>query len=125
MIAIDGDGEIVGRPVEWNEGAKGPAPTILLHASENHSPGIGDRVMAKLIANGPAAEHGYRGKVIRVLSNDIGKVIGTFRKSSGAGGRIVPSGKKDRDEYDVPKGDEEKLRNSSILDFIRIFKRII
>ena len=106
VMAIDGDGEIVGRPVEWNEGAKGLPPSIQLTASESQAPGVGDRVMAKLIANPPQAEHAYRGKVIRVLSNDVGKVVGIFRKSSGGSGRIVPSGKKDRDEYVVPKGDE-------------------
>ena len=112
---IDGEGDMFGIPLDWNEGAKGPAPGIQLNASENHAPAVGDRVMAKLIANPAGSDHAYRGKVVRVLSSDIAKVVGIFKKSSGGGGRIMPSGKKDRDEYMVPKGDEGNAKDGELV----------
>ena len=115
VTMIDADGDIFGRVAEWNEGARGPSPRVHLQASESKAPGIGDLVMAKLIAAAKDVSPAYRGKIIRVLSNDAQKVVGIFRKTAGGGGRIAPSGKKDRDDYIVANGDEAGAKDGELV----------
>jgi ribonuclease R len=48
-------------------------------------------------------------------AREITRVVGIFRKDSGAGGRIVPSGKKERGDYHVSKGQENGAKDGELV----------
>lgn len=114
VVAIDEDGEAQAQPVEWDEATMGPAPLIQLAAAAASAPGVGDRVLARLQAALPGSAYAYSGKVMRSLTTDAPRIVGIFRSSS-SGGRIVPSGKKDRDDYLVPRGDEGGAQDGELV----------
>jgi ribonuclease R len=47
--------------------------------------------------------------------NEISRVVGIFRKDSGSGSRIIPSGKKERGDYHVSKGQENGARDGELV----------
>ncbi len=84
LIARDGDGELLGEPVDWDDEA-GPAPKVLVLTSKGKAPqpGIGDRALVRLadIDSGPEAKHAAR--VIKVLEKQQGAVLGILRNREG------------------------------------------
>jgi ribonuclease R len=103
IIKLDDDGDVIGKLAEWDEEVHGPAPQMRVEAKGHAAPGVGDRVLARIDVD-KAGEHIAR--VMRGVSDQAQRVVGIFRKSTGHGGRILPSSKKDRDDYMVPKGDD-------------------
>ncbi len=105
ILGIDDNGEVFGKLTEWDDAAHGPAPHLHVEAKGTAAPGIGDRVLARIEAD-LSREHGYVARVMRGLSDNAVRVVGVFRKSTGLGGKIIPSSKKDRDDYIVAKGED-------------------
>ena len=110
VIAITGtdpDGEAIGRPVGLEPGG-GPPPLILMAAEKRGLPALapGDRVLARLKPIGPGR---YEGRTIQRLANETpGRVLGVFRAATAAheGGRIVPTDRRAKGEWLVPRGEE-------------------
>jgi ribonuclease R len=110
---VDNDGDVFGKPAFWNEARLGPSPVILLESSRA-VPGPGARVQVKIEPcrhEGPAT---FKGRVIRELIRSATKVVGIFRKSS-TGGRIIPSGKKERDDVLVPHGEHGDAKDGELV----------
>ena len=62
----DEDGEFVARPATWDDEA-GPMPKILMVESRGNlapTPGIGDRVLARIIAQDGDADYPYHARTI-------------------------------------------------------------
>ncbi len=91
---IDDEGEPIGVPVEWDE-EWGDAPRIVIvpdGKGRGRSPGIGDRVLARLT---PEPETGgFTARVIRLLERPPRASLGIFRKRDGEA-RIVPVARRD------------------------------
>ena len=109
---IDGDGELVAVPADWDETTAGPLPRITLLDSRGHGaggkeppPGRGDRVLAKITFT-THPTHPYEARLIRKLEGNRGRALGVFRSAAGLGARVVPVDKKSRHEMVVRKGDE-------------------
>jgi ribonuclease R len=115
IIEIDSDGDAIGQPLVWNEGRAGAPPRLPIITEGKAAPGVGDRVLAKLEAYTGTGPFTYQARVMRSLAQDATRVVGIFRKTSGAGGRIIPSGKKDRDDYVVSKGDEGNAKDGELV----------
>jgi ribonuclease R len=115
ITEIDRDGDMIGEPLQWNEGRSGPPPRLAVLTDGKTAPGLGDRILAKLEAYTGTGNHTYQARVLRSLTSDAVRVVGVFRKTSGAGGRIVPSGKKDRDDFIVSKGDEANAKDGELV----------
>ena len=114
IIALDPDGDAIATPLQWNEGRSGPPPKLHVIAEGKSAPGVGDRVLAKIEAytgNGP---YSHQARVLRKLAKDASHVVGIFRKTS-SGGRIIPSGKKDRDDFVVHKGDDGSAKDGELV----------
>jgi ribonuclease R len=109
IFETDVDGELVARPVSWDEEAHGQAPRIVMiddrksAARPARTPGEGDRVLARLKATGDTAPgtYAYEARVIKLLSQPSGAVLGVFQRSKSAGARIVPIDRKSRTELQV------------------------
>jgi ribonuclease R len=95
VLAIEGvdqDGEPVGVPVEWDE-EWGSAPRIVVASGpkgrhgRDRSPGIGDRILARLTPDDETG--GFTARVIKLLERQPKAALGIFRQREG-GGRIIP-----------------------------------
>ncbi len=115
VIEIDSDGDAIGQPLMWNEGRSGTAPRLPILSDGKAAPGIGDRFLAKLEAYTGTGDFLYQARVLRSLAKDATRVVGIFRKPAGAGGRIIPSGKKDRDDFIVSTGDEGNAKDGELV----------
>jgi ribonuclease R len=113
VTQIDSDGDAFGKPVLWNESRAGPAPLMPLIAG-SAVPGIGDRVLAKIEAYPGEGPYKHQARVLRDLAKDAPRIVGLFRTSS-SGGRIIPSGKKERDDLVVHRGDEGGAKDGELV----------
>jgi ribonuclease R len=113
VVEIDTDGEAFGKPLLWNEGRAG-APPVLPLVGAKAAPGVGDRVLAKIEPYVGTASYTHQARIIRDLAKDAPRVVGIFRKTS-TGGRIVPSGKKERDDIVVQRGDEGDAKDGELV----------
>jgi ribonuclease R len=114
VIALDSDGEALGKPVIWNEGRAGPAPTMPIISDGKTAPGIGDRVLVKLKPYQGSGHFDYQAIVLKTLERDQPLIVGIFRKTS-SGGRIIPTAKKEKDEIIVHKGDEGQAKDGELV----------
>jgi ribonuclease R len=115
IISLSPDGDAFAQPVQWNEGRSGNPPQFPVIADGKTAPGIGDRVLAKIEAYRGSGPYTHQARVMRSLAKDATRIVGIYRKSSGTGGRIIPSGKKDRDDYIVQKGDENAAKDGELV----------
>ena len=92
----DKDGELIGRPAEWNE-ELGVAPAVAIRQSsadraKGKAPvgGIGDRVLAKIFASKDRAGPAYSARVIKLIDRHRDAVLGVVRLMPGGGARLMP-----------------------------------
>ena len=111
VTSRDRDGDLVARPVEWNEATQGKPPRIILVTGGKKRPGqpaptVGDRVLARVeVANDNATL--YRGRPVRILERHKAQTLGQFRQSPHGGGRVLPIDKKSLGrEIMIPPGQE-------------------
>lgn len=115
----DGDGELLARPVEWDE-EHGATPVILLTFGRRgkgteRAPGVGDRALIRVEKSdepGPA----YTGRVIKVISKTAARVLGIYRTVQTGGGRLEPVDKKKLGSFlDIPAGEEGEARDGDLV----------
>jgi len=95
IIRIDSDGDVIAKPVKWDEEA--PAPLIYVTKSQQartRAPGVGDRVLAKVNRHSNGT---YDARVIRHLQSADGPVLGVYTKT-GNNGRVQPTDRKNKKE---------------------------
>ncbi len=105
IVGRDPDGELIGKPAEWDGAAQGAAPRIVLHVPRSGragpAPGVGDRALVRL-----ASEHDgpvRTARLIKLLAKARARIIGVFRDRPGIGLRVLPTDKKNSSfEYAVP-----------------------
>jgi ribonuclease R len=93
----DAEGGLIGRPAEWDDEATvAPAVSIKLARAGGRSgktgptPGIGDRVLAKIFPSKDKSGPAYTARPIKVIDRRKDAVLGVFREMPGGGGRIMP-----------------------------------
>jgi ribonuclease R len=103
VTGIDPDGEALARPIGWDRA--GAPPLILMAAEARGRPALapGERVLARLR---PIGGGKYEGRTLKRLSDLPGRVLGLFRPEPGGGGRILPTDKRAKAEWTVPRGEE-------------------
>ena len=91
----DRDGELIAKPVEWDD--EGPPPRILIRRSRAKrdtapAPGLGARVLMRVEFNPDAAgkEPAYSGRVIKILEKLRARAFAVFRKADDGSGRALP-----------------------------------
>ncbi len=94
LTGRDSDGELLAEPVEWDD-ASGPAPKIVLTIDRKRpgpAPGVGDRVLARLKAEGQTVT----ARVIKLIERKPETVLGVIRLIPGGGARIEPVDRKQK-----------------------------
>ena len=100
VTALDSDGDPIAQPMAWNH--PGDPPVVFVAPDRRRAPAIGDRLLARLSANPDGT---YTARVIKLLESAPHRVLGIFRMVSGQG-RIVPTNRRIRTEFVVPRGFE-------------------
>ncbi len=120
ITARDRDGELIARPVEWDED-HGPMPSIVIAASgrakgRQPAPGIGNRALLRVEAARDGGATAYTGRVIKILPAQKSQLLGLFRALAEGGGRFVPVSKKDRGkELPINPGDENGAKDGDLV----------
>nr|WP_321444268.1 ribonuclease R [uncultured Cohaesibacter sp.] len=112
----DPHGDLIGLPVKW-ESDHGDPPRVLIQPDKRSKtvPGIGDRVLAKIVESNPDQFEmaGIRQtvRVIRILPKREDSILGIYRRDPiHGGGRLVPIDKKTQEVSidDSARGDAEE-----------------
>jgi ribonuclease R len=110
ITEIDLDGEMLGKPLAWRDGA--PAP-ILYVVAERGAPalGVGERAVARFVR---IDANTYEARIIRALGGAPDRVLGVFRRDRD-GGRIEPTDRKLRTEFRVAHIDAADAADGEIV----------
>jgi ribonuclease R len=103
VSGTDPDGDALARPVGWE--GEGPPPLILMAPEPRGQPALapGERVLAKLRQIAPGK---YEGRTLKRLTDAPGRVLGVYRPNpAGGGGRIIPTDRRSKAEWNVPIGE--------------------
>ncbi|SNY93908.1 RNAse R [Cohaesibacter sp. ES.047] len=101
IVERDPQGDLIGLPVKWESEEHGEPPRLLIQPDKKSKavPGIGDRVLAKLIERDleafemPGIRQAVR--VIKILPKREDSILGIYRRDPiNGGGRLVPIDKK-------------------------------
>ena len=111
ITGTDPDGDPVGRPVGWE--GDGPPPMVLMVPERRDAPALapGERVLARLR---PIGGNKYEGRTLKRLTDAPGRVLGVFRAAA-AGGRIQPTDRRQKAEWQVAPGDTEGAEDGEIV----------
>lgn len=101
QITIDGD--ILARPVDWNEKTNGPAPVIEIAPDKKHYPRLkeGSRALARFAR---LDQNLYEARLIKALDTEKGRVLGMVRVHKN-GAILQPVDKKAKFDFDISSGD--------------------
>ena len=94
IVSRDSDGELLARPIEWDEAAHGAAPVIHVAISRrggHAAPGVGDRALLSIQRSG---DEETTARVLKLMDRAKHRALGIFRGMPGGGGRLVPIEKK-------------------------------
>lgn len=95
VTSRDADGELLARPVEWDEQAHGSPPLIRIATPRRARPGevagVGDRALVRIERSSDKETSGH---VIKLIDRARSRVLGIFRGLPQGGGRLVPVDKK-------------------------------
>jgi ribonuclease R len=119
----DADGELIARPVEWNEEEHGAAPRIAVYTPRKARPGepaagVGDRALIRAEPNRDArkGEPQYTGRVVKLLAKTKPQQLGVFRALPQGGGLLLPIDKKNLDrELTILPGAEGDARDGDLV----------
>jgi len=119
IFSRDPDGEFIARPATWDE-EHGAPPRILMAESKREAgpaAGIGDRVLARIIALGPNADYPYQARTIKRLPRTAQHLLGIFRSLKDGRGVIDPIDKKQLKEWTVPRGSTGDAEEGELVRF--------
>ncbi len=115
----DADGELVGEPAEWADHGSTP-PKVLVFQDSRRKPGpsqvagVGDTVLARVRTTGDK-DWPYEARMIKLLKGATGTVVGIFTASPRGGGQIVSANRKDKQGFEVLRGDEGEARSGDLV----------
>ncbi len=113
VTGLDPDGEVLARPVQWDEGQE--PPHIVVAPDRQGVPALsrGDRILARLRRVGGRT---YEARAVRFLGNQPLKVLGVFEEAGWGGrGRVVPTDKRAKREYVIEPEDRGEARPGDIV----------
>ncbi|MGE5545781.1 MAG: ribonuclease R [Solirubrobacterales bacterium] len=102
ITGTDTDGEMLARPLAWEEEGR-PPRIYVAHARRGEIVvGVGDRVLAKLRR---LRGSDYEAKPIRIVGEARARVLGVFEPMGDGSGRVKPTSRREKADYQVPKGE--------------------
>ena len=111
VTGADDDGDLLARPLDWDEDAPPPLITMAPEKSGRPALGPGDRVLARLKdTNG----NSYEARTIRRISEVPRHVLGLYGRS-GPQGRLRPTDRRYRGELTVAAGNSLDARPGDLV----------
>ena len=119
----DSDGELIARPVEWNEEEHGAAPRIAVFTPRKARPGqpaagVGDRALIRVepVREARKGEPQYEGRVVKLLAKTRPQQLGVYKSLPQGGGMLLPIDKKNLDrELTILPGHEGDARDGDLV----------
>jgi ribonuclease R len=102
ITGTDSDGELLARPLSWEEAERPPRIYMASMRRGDVVVGVGDRVLARLRR---LRDDSYEGRAIRVIGAVRARVLGVYLPMADGTGRIQPVSRKEKADYMVPKGE--------------------
>ncbi len=98
VTGTDPDGDPIARPVEWD--GDGPPPLVLMQPEQRDQPALapGERVLARLR---PIGGNKFEGRTLKRLTDAPGRVLGVFHALPAGGGRIQPTDRRQKADWQV------------------------
>ena len=116
ITRVDADGHLLATPRRHDEEKNGPPPRIEIaaHGNKGPAPAVGDRVLASLKRRGKTT---YEARIIRRLGSGPKKILGLYDEPDGRSGigRVTPTDRKLRREFDVRAADKNGARPGDIV----------
>lgn len=116
ITRVDADGHLLATPRRHDEEKDGPPPRIeiVAHGNKGPAPTVGDRVLASLKRRGKTT---YEARIIRRLGSGPKKILGLYEEPDGRAGigRVTPTDRKMRREFDVRTADKNGARPGDIV----------
>ncbi len=111
VTGIDIDGEVLARPVTWDDASE--PPVIYMAPEKRGQPALGpdDRVLARLT---PAADKNYEGRTIRRIGGAPPRVLGIYTLIEGQG-RLKSTDRKAKDDFSVASADALDARPGDLV----------
>jgi len=102
IFGTDADGEPLARPLAWK--GSGRKPLVVMAPERRGQPALapGERVLARLRPIGPGK---FEGRTLRRLSETPGRVLGVYRGAPTGPGRLVPTDRRQKQEWLIPAGE--------------------
>lgn len=113
ITGTDSEGELVGKPMTWND-RDGPAPRIFILPVRKDLPPVGvrDRVLVRLT---PTGDTTYDGRVLKRLAGAPTKVLGIL--DTGTNGLFLrPTDRRDKQDYIVARGDAGSAEPGNLVE---------
>lgn len=111
--ALDADGDLFAKPLEWHGEGVEPIILILPRASDP-ALGEGDRILARL-THVHEQDHNYEARLIRRIGTNPRRILGVFRKTS-EGGRILPVDKGSTKEWQVAEAARHGAQDGELVE---------
>ena len=121
IVERDRDGDLIARPVEWNEEGEAPRIQVRLPKFKRDkapAPGMGARVLMRVdfdpLATAKAPP--YSGRVVKILDRAKTRMLGVYRELESGGGRALPIEKRALGrEIFVPAGMAGEAREGDLV----------
>ncbi len=115
----DSHGEFIARPAAWDKEHGSPPRILMMESRDNPAPGgIGDRVLARVTAQGADADHPYTARTIKRLPRTTSRsLLGIFLALDKGRGVIDPIDKKQLKEWTVPSGSTAEAEDGELVRF--------
>ncbi len=119
----DDDGDLLARPVVWDEDGERPTVLVLTHRKPTIDSeaqfGVGDRILARInrLETPDVEGHRYEAEAIKVLPRDKRRLLGIFRARPNGGGTIEPIDRRELRSWQVLKGDDGGAKDGDLVRF--------
>ena len=123
IAGIDNDGELFAHPVEWDTRDERPTPRVLVlrgkparreSGGEQPVVGTGDTILARLTQTRDAT-YPYEARIIKQIKGPEAFIVGIYTANPRGGGQIESANRKDKQGFEVHKGDEGDARTGDLV----------
>ncbi|MAF68954.1 MAG: ribonuclease R [Micavibrio sp.] len=111
-ITIDGD--VIARPMPWDEAVQGPPPTIMIMPEKKGHASLakGDEALVRLKRDGDTDI--YSGRVLKRMTHETNQFLGMVIEGQ-KGYRIQPTDRSSRHEYDIAQSDLNGAKDGDLV----------
>jgi ribonuclease R len=122
VVGVDSDGELFAEPAEWMDHGSQPPKILVLskkpvrraRGGETPALGAGDTILARVSSTGDKT-YPYEARIIKQLKGPSGTVVGVFTALPRGGGQIMSANRKDKQGFDVQRGDEGDAKSGDLV----------